>query len=321
MSTMSAPKFRAIYGIIGEKARIPWSIATLPVFLLLIVVARLFSAGVMILPGFVAGAVRDAASLEQYMKGLEAHGLSPLLLFASGFLILIPFIWTGLVENRSLASIGFTGRTWLVRYARGFIIGAAFLLVVVGAIFAAGGYEVEAVFPVGRAEDPGASFGLIGLFLAGFMIQSAGEETIYRGWWMSALAARRGTAVALIVTSVFFALGHLGNIDPRLLESMVGVANVLLFGLFIGLYALREGSIWGACGWHGAWNWLLGTGFGLEVSGYSIGGAPLLVDLKNAEGPVLLTGGAFGPEASLVATAVLAIGCGWFLLRRRRHRD
>jgi len=91
---------------------------------------------------------------------------------------------------------------------------------------------------------------------------------------------------------------------PRSVESGFA-ANLLLCGLFLALYSLRAGSIWGICGWHGAWNWTLANVFGLAVSGHEQPG--VLFDLQ-AAGPELLTGGGYGPEASLVTTAVLLAG-------------
>jgi len=89
----------------------------------------------------------------------------------------------------------------------------------------------------------------------------------------------------------------------------MGLLNIVLFGVFISLYAVREGSLWGVCGWHAAWNWLLGLGFGLEVSGMKIDSLPLITDLTGAPGAAWwLTGASFGPEASLVTTAVPLAG-------------
>jgi len=81
---------------------------------------------------------------------------------------------------------------------------------------------------------------------------------------------------------------------------------------------VREGSLWGVCGWRAAWNWLLGLGFGLEVSGQVIDTVPLIADLTGKAGaPWWLTGGAFGPEASIVTTAVLVAGTVTLILRGR----
>ena len=134
---------------------------------------------------------------------------------------------------------------------------------------------------------------------------------------MQLIASRHGIWIAVVANSALFALAHAGNIEPSN-ELYVGLANIVLFGLFISLYAVREGSLWGVCGWHAAWNWLLGLGFGLEVSGMKIDSLPLITDLTAAPGAAWwLTGGAFGPEASLATTAVLLTGTVVLLLRGR----
>ena len=80
-------------------------------------------------------------------------------------------------------------------------------------------------------------------------------------------------------------------------------------------------SLWGVCARHTAWNWLPGLGFGLEVSGQVIDTVPLITDLTAAPGAAWwLSGAAFGPEASLVMTAVLLAGT-VVLLVRGRTRD
>jgi hypothetical protein len=91
-------------------------------------------------------------------------------------------------------------------------------------------------------------------------------------------------------------------------ELMFGVLNIVLFGFFLSFYAAKEGSLWGVCGWHAAWNWLLGTGFGLPVSGTDTVVDPTLVQLADTPDAVWwITGGSFGPEASIVTTGVLGV--------------
>jgi hypothetical protein len=157
--------------------------------------------------------------------------------------------------------------------------------------------------------------------MLGFIIQGSSEELLFRGWLMQLIASRHGLWIAVVANSALFALAHAGNIEPSN-ELYVGLANIVLFGLFISLYAIREGSLWGVCGWHAAWNWLLGLGFGLEVSGMKIDSLPLITDLTGAPGAAWwLTGGAFGPEASLVTTAVLLTGTVLLMLfgKTRNH--
>jgi membrane protease YdiL (CAAX protease family) len=224
--------------------------------------------------------------------------------FGLGSVLLLLWVW--LFERRGPAALGLNAKG-PVRFLRGYLIGLAFLGGVVGSIWLAGGYVVEGSGAFGSAAV-GAALLPIGALMLGFIIQGSSEELLFRGWLMQLIASRHGIWIAVVANSALFALAHAGNIEPSN-ELYVGLANVVLFGLFISLYAIREGSLWGVCGWHAAWNWLLGLGFGLEVSGMKIDSLPLITDLTGAPGAAWwLTGGAFGPEASLVTTAVLLCG-------------
>lgn len=224
--------------------------------------------------------------------------------FGLGSVLLLLWVW--LFERRGPAALGLNAKG-PVRFLRGYLIGLAFLGGVVGSIWLAGGYVVEGSGAFGSAAV-GAALLPIGALMLGFIIQGSSEELLFRGWLMQLIASRHGIWIAVVANSALFALAHAGNIEPSN-ELYVGLANVVLFGLFISLYAIREGSLWGVCGWHAAWNWLLGLGFGLEVSGMKIDSLPLITDLTGAPGAAWwLTGGAFGPEASLVTTAVLLTG-------------
>ena len=233
--------------------------------------------------------------------------------FGLGSLMLL--LWAWLFERRGPSTLGLNAHGPM-RFARGYGIGLGFLAGVVGVVWLAGGYVVEGPGAFGSAAV-GAALLPIGVLLLGFIIQGSSEELLFRGWLMPLIASRHGLWIAVIANSVLFALAHAGNIEPSN-ELYVGLANIVLFGLFISLYAVREGSLWGVCGWHAAWNWLLGLGFGLEVSGQVIDTTPLITDLVAAPGAVWwLTGGAFGPEASIVTTAFLLIGTVALMLRGR----
>lgn len=87
---------------------------------------------------------------------------------------------------------------------------------------------------------------------------------------------------------------------------MLVIVNLLLYSLFAAFYALREGSLWGVCAFHSAWNWAQGNFFGLAVSGNQADGG-MLFDLMEV-GPDWFTGGAFGPEGGLAVTLMLLVG-------------
>jgi hypothetical protein len=134
-----------------------------------------------------------------------------------------------------------------------------------------------------------------------FTLPAAGEEALMRGYLFQALAEAWGGGVALWFTSVVFGLLHLGNPNT----SWVGLANIMLAGLFLGLIYWRTASLWWATGAHMGWNWTMGFLADLPVSGLEVVNTPGIE--PRIGGPEWLTGGSFGPEGSIVATLVLGL--------------
>ena len=297
-----------LYAPRKARHRRTWTLAAVVLGAVFVIAGQLGA----LLPAIAAGFVSPGGGADGWPQ--MAYELGAAFGLGSVFVLL----WAWLFERRGPAALGLNARGPL-RFVRGYLLGLAFLTTVIGGIWIAGGYVVEARGAFGSAAI-GPALLPIGVLLLGFIIQGSSEELLFRGWLMQLIASRHGLWIAVIANSVLFALAHAGNIEPSN-ELYVGLANIVLFGLFISLYAVREGSLWGVCGWHAAWNWLLGLGFGLEVSGMKIDTLPLVTDLTAAPGAVWwLTGGAFGPEASVVTTAVLLTGT-VFLLARGRTRD
>ena len=132
-----------------------------------------------------------------------------------------------------------------------------------------------------------------------FALSAAGEEALMRGYLFQALAEAWGGFKALWITSVLFGILHLGN--PNL--SWIGVANILVAGLFLGVVYLKTASLWWATGAHLGWNWAHGFLSDLPVSGLDPVDTPLLEPI--AGGAEWLSGGSFGPEGSVLSTLVL----------------
>jgi uncharacterized protein len=233
-------------------------------------------------------------------------------LAGGGITLLLIVAWTFLFERRSPATLGFNaGRA--DAYLRGLALGGLFLSAVVGLIYVAGGYQAA-----GNLSWSRPSFAVLTPLLAlfgGYMIQGATEEVMLRGWLMPLVASRHGLIAAVLINAGFFALLHAGNIDPTK-ELALGLANLFLFAVMLSLYAVKEGSLWGVCAFHTAWNALLGMGFGLDVSGQKVAMTPLVARLTPvSDAPWWLTGGTFGPEASIAATIVLGAGSTYLIAR------
>jgi hypothetical protein len=148
----------------------------------------------------------------------------------------------------------------------------------------------------------------------GWLVQGAAEEALTRGFLLPTVAVRWGVVPGILLSSLVFAALHLLN--PHL--TPIGQLNLFLFGVFAALYALWEGSLWGVCAIHGAWNWVQSSVYGFAVSGQGQQTATLL-DLREV-GHDWMTGGAFGPEGGLAVTLVLLSGCALVWVAQSRAR-
>ncbi len=147
---------------------------------------------------------------------------------------------------------------------------------------------------------------LLLLSLFGFTLVGFAEEILMRGYPFTVLQRQGSTVLALLLTSVLFSLMHGFNPDI----SWLGFGNIFLAGIWLGTARLVTGTLWLAIGMHTGWNFFLGTVFGFPVSG--IHERSLLI--TETTGPEILSGGNFGPEGGLLATAVLPLGTGALLL-------
>ena len=122
-----------------------------------------------------------------------------------------------------------------------------------------------------------------------------------------------GTWLALSISALLFGLLHLFNPNATILGAL---AIVLTAGIILGAAYVLTRTLWLPIGTHFGWNFTLGGIFGLAVSGREGKG---LVEAE-LSGPTLISGGSFGPEASLfVILFGLPIGA-YFLLRAVRKK-
>jgi uncharacterized protein len=127
-----------------------------------------------------------------------------------------------------------------------------------------------------------------------------GEELVFRGVPLVLLAAVIGRGSAVVAVAIGFALAHLTN--PNV--TALGLGNIALAGVLLGLAFYAPGGIWTAAGVHLGWNALLAC---LDTP---VSGVPFRIPLLDYRpgGPVWLTGGGFGPEGGLAATVAMTLG-------------
>jgi membrane protease YdiL (CAAX protease family) len=180
-------------------------------------------------------------------------------------------------------------------------LGLLMMALLMGVLVVTGLYAVTAL---------GAAPAWTGLGLA---LQAAVTEEL----WMRALLLRLlwrafGPVPAFGVAALVFAALHLANPGATPLAG----ATVAMAGLmFCALYALT-GRLWVPIGLHLAWNFAQGYLFGATVSGGDLGSS-LVVSTARPGAPAWLTGGTFGPEASVFALVLVTSVAGGALILAR----
>jgi membrane protease YdiL (CAAX protease family) len=212
---------------------------------------------------------------------------------------IILWAWLKFVEKRPFWTLGYELKNVLSQYGRGFLIGTLMFASAVGLLALFGSVSFEQGDP---AQQGFPAVGGVFLVLLGWIIQGGGEEVLMRGWVLPVIGARYKPWLGLLLSSLLFAIMH--GLNPNL--SVIALINLTLFGVFAGLYAMREGSLWGISALHSVWNWIQGNFFGFQVSGMNASGGTLLNLMET--GADWFTGGEFGPEGGLAVTIVLAIG-------------
>jgi membrane protease YdiL (CAAX protease family) len=126
-----------------------------------------------------------------------------------------------------------------------------------------------------------------------------GEELLFRGYAFQALLASVGPFATIVPLGVLFALLHGGNPNA----SKLGLVNTGAFGVLFGYAYLRSRDLWLPIGLHLGWNFTLPL-FGVNLSG-------LRMKVTGYEmtwtAGALWSGGEYGPEASVLTSAVVLL--------------
>jgi uncharacterized protein len=215
----------------------------------------------------------------------------------------------GLMERRTVAELGFPRRNAARELGLGLLLGAGLLTAIVGAMALFGWYQVKGL----RWQDPGGdalTFALFGLI--SYCLVAVLEEVLFRGLLLRIVEEALGTWIALAVSALMFGCAHLLN-DNASLWSAVAIA--LESGILFGAVYIFTRALWMPIGLHWTWNYFEGYVYGTPVSGAQ---QPGLL-MPAISGPDVWTGGAFGPEAGLIALIVSG-GLGLLVLVMCAHK-
>lgn len=223
-----------------------------------------------------------------------------------GFMLPI-FVFRKFIDRRSIVSLGYS---WRNGFGRDFVVGTLGGIVIMAMIFylitLLGGLEIVSI----QAPDP--NFLIVTLT---FLIVAIGEESALRGYVLNNCMTSVNKYVALVATSVLFASMHLLNSNV----SIIGIVNIALAGVMLGTYYIHRQNLWLPIGIHWTWNLFQGSVFGSAVSGETLSGQSVFV--FESTGSDLISGGAFGFEASLVTSAVMVLATVALHYTYRRRPD
>lgn len=216
------------------------------------------------------------------------QAFSPLLLALGALVGYYAFV--RIVERRPVTELWSKG--WLLEAVAGVAIGVALFSAVIGILFLLGSYTATVA-----ASTAGVMPALTAAVMAGVT-----EELLIRAVAFRILESWLGSWIALAISAVLFGVMHLPNPEATALSS---AAIALEAGVMLAAAYVLTRRVWLAIGIHMAWNFTQSGIFGAPTSGVP---SPGFLE-GQLHGSALLSGGAFGPEASIVAVAVcLALG-------------
>lgn len=243
-------------------------------------------------------------------RAIMEHPLTLVFSTVSSLLaMLITYLIFMRVDRRPFKAYGFHfSPTWWKDFGFGLFLGAFLMVLIFLTELALGWVRVEETFrsigdiPFGLAIlGPVIIFICVGIYeemlSRGYQIRNAAEGL--RGRLFSPATA---LLLSYLLTSSFFGFLHATNPNA----SAVSTLMLVVAGLFLGLGYILTGELAIPIGLHITWNFFQGNVFGFPVSGTAAG--PTFIAVAQ-EGPDMMTGGAFGPEAGLIGLAAIVLGC------------
>jgi membrane protease YdiL (CAAX protease family) len=188
-------------------------------------------------------------------------------------------------------------------FRRGLLIGFVMFMAVIANIALLGYYRIDGW---GSVTGPVAYLGVTAA-------AAVTEELIFRGILFRIIEERIGTWLALALTGLLFGAAHVVNPHATLWGAL---AIAVEAGAMLGAAYAATRNLWVPIGLHFGWNFAEGGVFGADVSGTD---TPMGLLNGVLSGPTVLSGGEFGPEASVFSLLAGVAVTGVFLWLAR-HR-
>ncbi|RAL27072.1 CPBP family intramembrane glutamic endopeptidase [Thermoflavimicrobium daqui] len=247
------------------------------------------------------------------MKALETigkmAGLFILVLFLTGVfmfisvdpimqqiaMILSVFIFYYIFEKKRGWPLGFKQEKKGRHFLGGALFGIILMSLVFSVIWLLGGIRIN-----GLIWDQ-SIFQELSYWLILFIGVGFAEELFSRGYNYGLVQYLFSTKLAVIVSSVFFALMH--SFNKSVWTNPLPMVELILAGVLLALVREVTGGLWAPIGFHFTWNFFQGPIFGFEVSGLPMSS---LIQTE-ATGNSLISGGQFGAEGSIISILITSL--------------
>ena len=167
----------------------------------------------------------------------------------------------------------------------GTLIGILLQSLTILVIILSGGFEIVAVNPFSYVIIP---------FTVAFSV-AIFEEILIRGIIFRIVEEKLGSYISLLITAIIFGALHLANPNSTLISGLcVGIEA----GFLMGAAYIYARNLWFPIAIHFAWNFMQSGIFGAVTSGNEKNSSLLTTKITGSN---LITGGEFGPEATVQA--------------------
>lgn len=220
--------------------------------------------------------------------------------FICSLSILFYWFYVALFEGRELSELSVS--SLVPQLGFGLLLGLIFISIIILVISLFGGYQIigynkpEVLIPV-----------LLMALQAGIF-----EEILTRGALFRIVEDGLGTWWSVLISAMIFGFLHIWNPNATFFSSL---SIAMTAGVILALFFVITRKLWIPIGIHIAWNFTLGGIYGAAVSG----GAAKGLIRSEMNGSDLLTGGEFGPEASVITVvffALLGIYLAWYAIKK-----
>ncbi|HEY0306808.1 MAG TPA: CPBP family intramembrane glutamic endopeptidase [Acidobacteriaceae bacterium] len=199
------------------------------------------------------------------------------------------------IEKRPFSAYGLAGTRRAPLFTTGLCWGFAFISLLVGSLYFTHHISFD---PSHAALLPALKYGAVWAII--FILVGFFEEMLLRGYLLWTIWRGIGFWWAAVILS--FTFGALHGRNPE--ESPIGLVSAGAVGLVFCLSIWYTRSLWWAIGFHAAWNWGQTFFYGASDSGLPAKGSFFVT---HPQGSLLMSGGATGPEGSLLILPILLL--------------